>query len=80
MYALHETWELPAAELLDTYKKYKKPLIVNLVGDWLGCRANRNFLQSAGVPLFNAPEKTGVAAAALVHYGRKKLEGGVSHV
>lgn len=80
VYALHETWELPAAELLDTYKKYKKPLIVNLVGDWLGCRANRNFLQSAGVPLFNAPEKTGVAAAALVHYGRKKLEGGVSHV
>jgi len=76
VYCLHKTWELPASELIEAHKKYKKPLIVNFIGNWLGCRQDREFLQKAGVPLFTAPEKTAVAAAALVHYGTKLKGGG----
>jgi len=77
VYCLHKTWELPASELIAAHEKYKKPLVVNFVGNWLGCRPDQEFMQKAGVPLYTAPEKTAVAAAALVHYGMR-LKGGVS--
>ncbi|OPX84777.1 MAG: succinyl-CoA synthetase subunit alpha [Pelotomaculum sp. PtaB.Bin104] len=75
VYCLHQTWELPAAELISAYRKNNKPLIVNFVGNWQGCRPDQEFMQQAGVPLFTAPEKTAVAAAALVHYGIRQKGG-----
>ncbi|MCG9968882.1 CoA-binding protein [Pelotomaculum terephthalicicum JT] len=75
VYCLHKTWELPAIELINAHKKYEKPLIVNFVGNWQGCRADQDFMQNAGVPLYTAPEKTAVAAAALVHYGMLRKGG-----
>lgn len=76
VFCLHKYWELPASELAAAQKKYGKPLIVNFAGHWLGSRPNREFLQQEGVPLFNAPEKTAMAAAALVHYGMRRKGGG----
>jgi len=75
-YCLHKNWGLPTAELIAAYEKYKKPLLVNYVGDWLGCRQDQELLQNAGLPLYYAPEKTAVAAAALVHYAMKREGGG----
>ncbi|MDD4169665.1 MAG: CoA-binding protein [Desulfotomaculaceae bacterium] len=72
VYCLHQTWELPAAELIAAHKKNNKPLLVNFIGNWLDCRQDQEFLQTAGVPLFTAPEKTAVAASALVHYGMRQ--------
>ncbi|MDD3653387.1 MAG: CoA-binding protein [Desulfotomaculaceae bacterium] len=76
VYCLHKNWELPAVELLAAHKRIQKPLIVNFVGNWLGCRQDQEFLQKAGVPLFTEPEKAAVAASALVHYGTRQ-KGGV---
>lgn len=72
----HKTWVLPTTELVSIHRKYKKPLIMNLVGDWQGNRPDQEFLQKSGVPLYTMPEKSAAAVAALVHYGRQRKGGG----
>jgi len=76
VYCLHKNWELPVSGLMAAHEKHKKPLIVNYIGNWMGCRQDQEFMQKAGVPLYTAPEKTAVAAAALVHYGMMLKGGG----
>lgn len=76
VYCLHKIWELPTDELIAIQRKYGKPLIVNFVGNWSGCQTDREYIQKAGVPLYTVPEKTALAAAALVHYGLRRKESG----
>jgi len=74
-YVYHRHWEFPSEEIVEIAKKQNKPVIVNLVGTWEDCRPDQLLLQKGGVPLFIAPEKTAIAAAALIHYGRLRKGG-----
>ncbi|MFZ5649282.1 MAG: acetate--CoA ligase family protein [Bacillota bacterium] len=74
VYCLHKNWGLPSEEIIDVYRKHKKPVIACYASHWEGCREDREMLQKAGIPLFTVPEDAAAAAAALVH--QSKLRGG----
>lgn len=73
VYCLHKNWRFPSPELVAASQRIGKPVIAYFVSTREGCLADRKLLQEAGVPLYTSAEEAAVAAAALVHYGERKV-------
>ena len=76
-FVYHKYWAYPTEEFIEIASKQNKPVIINLVGCWEDCHPDQLLAQKGGIPLYTLPEKTAIAAAALVHYGKQR-KGGVN--
>ena len=74
-FVYHKYWNFPTEEIVEIAKKQNKPVMINLVGCWEDCRADQLLAQKGGVPLYTLPEKTALATAALVFYGKQRKGG-----
>jgi len=70
IYAVHRNFETPAKALADLQKRTSKPILACVLASKEESREDESVMREAGIPTYQTPEETALAAAYLIKYRR----------